>query len=757
MSNPLIKRIFGLTPFRLSLILIALMLVFYVSGPTFVEVVELIAMDTMFRLRGPIKPGPEVAIAVIDEKSLDEIGRWPWPRSKIARLVDVLSRDQAKVIAFDIGFFEPDINTHIDLIDRLGSEITKLGIHDDVLKKTLVRERELADNDRIMAKALAASQSPVILGYFFHMDPGEAMAHITPEKFQQKIDSVLNGRYTAVMKVSENIAPDSKMFLKAYMPESNISLLAAESEASGYFNMFPDLDGTIRWVPLVLSCEDSLYMPLSIQALKNYAGAEQAIPFVTEAGIDHIDVGAYRVPTDELGRYLVNYRGPKQTFKHYPIADIINGVYPPGTFKDRVVMVGATAVGIYDLRVTPFDSTFPGIEVHATVVDNILHHDFLLRPGWAGLFDMASIVFVGLVLGIVLSRLTAIWGFVFGTFLAAAWTGTTYLLFIRGTWVNIIYPLLTLIVVFLGINTYRYITEEREKKKIKGAFSYYVNASVVSEMLKNPEMLKLGGDKRILTVLFSDIRGFTTISEQMDPESLVHMLNQYLTVMTDIVFKYDGLVDKYIGDAVMAVWGAPLSQPKHALLACRAGLEMMAALEELRKKWALEDESIPFIDIGIGLNSGPMVVGNMGSEARFDYTVMGDAVNLGSRLEGANKHYGTNIIIGEMTYQQINEDLYCRELDSVAVKGKEKPVKIYELLGDYRRVPDEKLNMARSFSRGLNAYKRQKWQEARRIYSAINCYYPEDKPTEMYLKRITELEKNPPDPNWNGVFVMKTK
>ena len=431
--------------------------------------------------------------------------------------------------------------------------------------------------------------------------------------------------------------------------------------------------------------------------------------------------------------------------------------FRPGTFKDKIVLVGATAVGIYDLRVTPFDSVFPGIEIHANVIDNILHQDFLRRPGWTAILDMAAILVFGLLLGFFLPKASALMGPLVSIGMIAAWSGLNFYLFNKGIWINLIFPVVTIILVYTVITLFRYVTEEREKKKIKGAFSYYVNPSVVSEMLKNPEMLKLGGDKRIMTVLFSDIRGFTTISERLDPEALVHLLNQYLTVMTDLVFKYNGLLDKYIGDAIMAVWGAPLSQPDHAYLACKTGLEMMEELAELRRRWEASDENIPYIDIGIGLNSGPMVVGNMGSLTRFDYTVMGDSVNLGSRLEGANKQYGTNIIIGEMTFEQVKDRFICRELDAVAVKGKEQPVRIYELVGEPDKVDEEHMRLFRGFTTGLRAYKNRRWDEAEQIFSALRAHFPGDQPTALYLERIAELKESPPPDDWDGVYVMKTK
>ncbi|MBF0528129.1 MAG: adenylate/guanylate cyclase domain-containing protein [Deltaproteobacteria bacterium] len=750
------KKIFSLTPFTLSVIITAIMVIIYNLAPAWMEMIELKSLDIRFRARGEIKPGPEVVIAVIDEKSVHDIGRWPWPRVKLAELIDALSNDGAKSIAFDVVFSESDKNTNLDLVDRLENEIKKAGLKNEQLSRVLTKEKNLADNDFALAQAITKSCAPVTLGYFFHMREDSGVAHISTEEAQLRKLDVSNGAYSLVKGTAQNIS-----FREAYVPETNIYLLSHAARAAGYFNMVPDMDGTVRAVPMAIRYGNDFFMPLALQALRQYLGSKSKIEYPSKASEieqrEKVFVGNYEIPIDEKGRLVVNYRGRQKSFEHYPVVDIIKGSLPKGTFKDKIVLVGPTAIGIYDLRVTPFDSIFPGVEIHANVIDNILRQDFIQQPDWSVLLTIGLIVFFGIILGLALPKLSAVLSPILGVGLIGVWTVSDYLLFLKGYWVNLIYPLMTVILVYVSVTVFRYMTEEREKRRIKGAFTYYVNPSVVTEMLKNPEMLKLGGDKRIMTVMFSDIRGFTTISEKLDPEALVHLLNQYLTVMTDLVFKYDGLLDKYIGDAIMAFWGAPLSQPDHAKLACRTCLEMLKELETLRQRWAQENPATPFIDIGIGLNTGFMVVGNMGSETRFDYTVMGDAVNLGSRLEGTNKEYGTNIIIGEMTFEQIKEEFYCRELDMVAVKGKAQPIHIYELLGEPNMVPPAKLNVARAFARGLAAYRAQRWDEAHQIFSAIQHHYPDDKPTPIYLKRIAELKKNPPLPEWDGVFVMKTK
>ncbi|MEW5722239.1 MAG: adenylate/guanylate cyclase domain-containing protein [Thermodesulfobacteriota bacterium] len=752
-----LKKLFHLNPFLISVVLIVLLVFLYLVGPRFLEVLELKALDLRFLLRGPKAPGGEVVIAVIDEKSVDEIGRWPWPRSRIAETIKALADDGALSIAFDIGFFEPDINTNLELIQKLGDEVQRLGLENQEIEDLLSRERRLADNDRILAETIKNVQSPVVLGYFFHMQQDETVAHITEAQVEEKIERLKDSHYTFMRLSSPNVELTGSEFSKAFMPEANIPELHETADAAGYFNMFPDSDGVVRWVPMTIQCRDKFYMPLSLQGLRLWLGGVPASVTVSELGVESASVGHYDLPTNELGQLLVNYRGPSRTFPHHSIADIVAGRLPPGTFKDKLVLVGATAVGIYDLRVTPFDSVFPGIEIHANVIDNIIHQDFLVRPGWAAILDVLSILVIGLVLALMLPKLSALTGPVLALVLVTASTGGNYLAFTKGIWINVTYPILTVLLVYTGITVYRYMTEEREKRWIKGAFNSYVNPSLVSEMLKNPDMLKLGGDKKIATVLFSDIRGFTTISEKMDAEKLTHLLNRYLTVMTDIVFKYNGLLDKYIGDAVMAVWGAPLPDALHARRACLTSLEMMEGLARFREELAQEDENSPYLDIGIGVNTGLMVVGNLGSEVRMDYTAIGDSVNLASRLEGTNKQYGTHIIVGEITFEQVKEDFYCRELDSVAVKGKELPVRIFELLGEKEKVTENTLKMARAFQRGLVAYKRQRWDQARKVFSALQQYFPEDQPTRLYLERVTELKRNPPGPDWNGVFVMKTK
>ncbi|MBW2621428.1 MAG: adenylate/guanylate cyclase domain-containing protein [Deltaproteobacteria bacterium] len=753
----ILKKLFRLNALALSLMLAVLIIIVYVIGVEYLEVMELKARDLRFQIRGEIQPGPEVILAVVDEKSLDELGRWPWPRSKIADVIKALDADGAKVVGFDIVFAEPDINDSLKLINRLENEIKTQGVNNKSFSRLLEKEKKLADNDLILAQTISEADIPVILGYFLRVTKDRTVAHITEEQVQAQIDRLHNSHYAFARLSAPNVELQDTDFTRAFMPVANIPILSDSAVGSGYMNTFPDIDGTVRWLPLVIQVEDKFYLPLSLQILRYYLDDAPASIYVSELGVEKVNVGPYELPTDEFGRYLINFRGPTYTFPHYSMSDIVSGNFKPGTFKDKIVLAGVTAQGVYDMRVTPFETGYPGLEIHANVLDSILKKDFLTSPHWSSIFDLLVILLTALVLGLVLPKLSAVPGLVFAFIVLGAEGGMNYFFFTRGLWLNLIHPVMSVILIYIGVTVFRYITEEREQRRIKGAFTTYVYPSVVEEMLKHPEMLKLGGEKKVLTVLFSDIKGFTTISEQMEPDALIELLNEYLTPMTDLVFKYDGLLDKYIGDAIMSVYGAPLEMDDHALKACRTSLEMMEKMRELRQMWAETDPTIPYVDCRIGINTGIIVVGNMGSHDRFDYTAVGDDVNLASRLEGAGKEYDTNIIIGATTYEQVKGEMVCRELDLIEVVGKTRPVRIYELLAEDGQASKSQIQLVNAFQQGLRAYQGQQWDRAINIFSQINGHFPEDGPTKVFLKRVSELRKNPPPKDWDGVYVMTHK
>lgn len=745
-----LKKFLNLSGFKIALLLTLVVLGIYYLDPPFLNLLELKTLDLRFLSRGKIPTSEKVALVTIDEKSLDELGRWPWPRTRMAQLLDALVKGSAGVVGFDIVWAEPDENSELVGLTALKRKVAELKLGNPDLERYLDGALKRADSDRILADSLARSRR-AILGYFFHFSPREGPAK--KEKRPPKDLPPLTA-FNVVRFTSEEAA--RVPLFEAQYPAVNIPILSRAAEGAGYFNIFPDRDGTVRWAPLVIKHQDRHYCALSLAVLQKYLENAPLGLRIAEFGVEQVRLGKQSIPTSEEGRLLINYRGPQKTFPHYSATDVIHGRTPENAFRGKIVLVGATAIGIYDMRVTPFEHVFPGLEIHANVVDSILQGHFLHRPNWITLVDILVIVTVGLILGALLHRFKAHWGALVGAALFLSVLALGKILFENpGVWMNLTYPSLNLVLIYLGVTGYRYMTEEKEKKKIRGAFQYYLTASVVEEMLKNPDKLKLGGEKKDLTVLFSDIRGFTSISEQMTPEGLVRFLNEYLTTMTDIVFKYDGLLDKYMGDAIMAIWGAPLDQPDHVKRACLAALDMVEELHRLQKKWSAE--GMPFLNVGIGVNAGPMVVGNMGSDRRFDYTVMGDSVNLGSRLEGLNKTYGTNIIVSEMTFDKVKGEFLARELDLVRVKGKDQPVKIYELLSPVKTASADQQTLAGGFQDALAEYRKRNWDRAREAFQAVLGKFTHDGPAKLYLERCDVLSKNPPPVDWDGVYTMTTK
>lgn len=753
--NQKMKDFLQITPLKITLFVILIALALFLMDFKFLRLVELKTLDLRIASRGDLKPGDETVIAVIDEKSLSELGRWPWPRTTIAQMVRKLKKNGAKAVGFDIVFSEPDINTNLKTIDALAAEMKKSGVSHSGVVDLLRRKRAGADTDAILASAIKDAGN-ITLGYFFHFarkGSDQELAHLTTQRITENARRIENSRYPMVNSTAGK--PNDAYMPHAFAPEANIPVLSAAGRNSGYFNALPDSDGSNRWSPLVIAFENNYYSSLAVSLVQAYLDFPNLSLNIEPFGAKSVAIDDIVVPTDESGQLLINYMGPPQTFPHYSIADILADRLPKDTFRNKIVLVGATAIGIYDLRVTPFSSTFPGVEIHANVIDNILHQNFLIHSSVTRFIDICSIILFGVILGLLIPRLRPITGMIAAFLMIAAFVVINFFVFFSfNTWLNLVYPLITMATIYLGITIYHYFKEEREKKKIRGAFQYYLTSSVINEMLKDPDKLKLGGDKKDLTVLFSDIRGFTTISEKMTPEELVALLNEYLTTMTNQVFHHDGLLDKYMGDAIMAVFGAPLDQPDHALRGCRTALAMMEELRKLQEKWKAEGR--PVFDIGVGLNSGDMVVGNMGSEMRFDYTVMGDMVNLGSRLEGTNKEYGTNIIISEFTYEKVKDAMCCRELDGVRVKGKLKPVKIYELLGEKKDEAAFK-DLLEGFARGLSLYREAKWDEAIAAFQGVLASRPNDYPSKMYVERCKNLKENPPAELWDGVFVMTKK
>ena len=740
-----LKQLLTPTAYKIGLLMTIFSLAVYMAGIPFLHMMELKAYDLHFLSRGPVKPGNEVAIVTIDEKSVDLLGRWPWPRTRIAELIERLNSYQAKVIAFDIVFAEPDESSGINVMRELKARYPERAI-----KAAFEAAEREADNDARLADTLKKSPS-VILGYFFFTS-GEEVKHrkIKPEK---QTDYHIPSRYTSIRYLEKGVQPP--VLPHALAVEQNIGALAQATSDFGYFNIIPDSDGTVRWVPLAIQYGDDIYPHLSLEAVRKYIGSPALMMNAASYGVDSIQMGDRVVPTDEQGRLLINFRGPQKTFPHYSFVDVLNGTVPANAFKDKIVLVGATAIGIYDMRVTPFSGTFPGVEINANVIDNILRNDSISRPDWIVIFDVAAVLLIGLGLAYLISRIRPLYATIVTVGLVLSYILINdYIFSAWKVWLTEVYPVFTMVLVFGGVTTYRFMTEERKKRELKDAFSRYVAPSLVNDILKDPAKLVLGGEERRLTVMFSDIRGFTTISESLTPQALVKLMNDYLTPMTDVVLKNGGTVDKFMGDAIMAFWGAPVWQEDHPVKACRSALEMLLKLAELQPVW--EKAGIPKLDIGIGISTGNLTVGNMGSTTRFDYTVMGDSVNLGSRLEGLNKEYGTHIIVPKYTYEEVKNNFVLRQLDRIKVKGKKIPVKIYELMGDGSA--DNRLReTAGLFEAGLAAYMERDWDKAEAFFRKTLDARHGDAPSTVFLSRIKALRETTLPDDWDGVFVMTKK
>ncbi|MBM4286720.1 MAG: CHASE2 domain-containing protein [Deltaproteobacteria bacterium] len=745
------KRTFRVTYLTVTLMIIAVHLLFLAADFNFVHNLEMRFYDLMFHLRGPKPPGPEVVIVAIDDESIKAIGRWPWSRREINRAVEVLHQAGAKVIGFDIIFAEKQEEAGAALLSRLQQEMARRQWSFPALEKWVRQEGRQVDPDGELAEKFGQCGN-VVLGYYFQ---GLELLQAGPEYFSLEIspDNIKSSTYDLVRWTSAQSSP--AFLLAARGVEINLPLLSGAACDSGYFNAIPDPDGSIRTLPLAITYRKDIYAPLSLSILQRFLDNPLLEITLSDQGVRGIRLGHRRIPVDDHGRFRIDFRGPAKTFPYYAFIDVVEGRIPPENFRDKIVLVGASAVGIYDIRVTPFASVFPGVEVHANIMDNILRQDFLWAP--KGLWNPAVLSLIGLSLIMcwVQPRVRAWFGLALLINLIALYFLINYYLFSRHQiYLQMLYPLSGLFSVYVAVGYMRFMAEEKERKRIKAAFQNYVPPEVVNTMLQHPEKLHLGGEKREMTVIFSDIRGFTTLSEKMEPEVLVELLHSYLNPMTDIVFKHGGTMDKYIGDAIMAIYGAPLVLPDHARCACETALEMTAVLQQLWEGWRAQN--LPELKIGIGINSGLMTVGNMGSQRLFDYTVIGDNVNLASRLEGLTKYYGTAILISESTQKLLPDGFIVREVDRVRVKGKRAPVSIFELRGQGRPEGVE-AELLQTFQAGLVAFRQQRWKEAEQYLSACLRLDPEDGPATLLFQRTANLAQQPPAPDWDGTSTLTEK
>jgi len=745
---------------------------------------ELATLDTRFRYR-PARfahPDPRIAIVDIDQKTQEVLGRWPFSRTYFAQLLDALHADGAAAAAFDITFSKPD-QTAAPLRSLRASLETPRQNSEPVDSKVIGEINRLVAEYDADSKFAAAIRrfGPVILGNYFLFTPADLQG-----LSDATLDSYANQISFFAFPPAHPMRPESGKQDKLHLmedfaaagllprgAEANLDALTSamqgDSSWTGFFNFPPDNDGVVRRATLVLPYGRSqnpeqwdLYSSLGLVAARALLGqeAQDTNLFYGPIGIWKISLGSKAaIYPDGRGQLLINYEGPWGTFPHYSIVDVIEGKCKPGTFQGKLVLVGATATGIGDLRATPFGgANFPGVEIHANVVDNILNDRFLRRGAKQALSDVLLIFAFGIPLGIWMALVSARWMW-FGAFLFVPLVAVDYWSFLHGWWLNFTVPAVTLASNVLLVSLYRSLVEEKEKRRVRSVFGQYLSPEVVRRLLVNPRLVE--PKKTEITVMFSDIRGFTTISEKLDAQELALFLNQYLSDMTSLVFDHHGTLDKYIGDALMAFWGAPFEEPGHAAKACKAALKMMDRVRELQKKW--EAEGKPHLDIGIGLNTGMASVGNMGSALRYGYTALGDAVNLSSRLEGLNKDYGTHIIVNESTYEAAKQSGFLfRELDLIRVKGKLQPVAIWELVGRAGEdtvygAPEQVRSRVELFRSARALYGKRRWQAAQQAFQEILDKWADDGPSRAYWKRCQEYLFEEPPAAWDGVFTMTHK
>ncbi|MBI5239192.1 MAG: adenylate/guanylate cyclase domain-containing protein [Elusimicrobia bacterium] len=715
-----------------------------IAGMGWVEGIQHKVFDAFQRARP--RPYEPVAVRVIDidDESLARLGQWPWPRTQVGRLVRRLADLGAAVTAFDAVFAEPDRT----------SPARVAGLWPRTPETAALRQgaARLPDHDQVLAGVLG--RTPVVLGFALVAEPNEVQP-AAKALFAYGGDGPL-------------------AFLDDYPGAvANLPVLEGAAAGNGCFNFVPERDGMARRAPMLFARGQTLLPALSAEALRVAQGATNISVKTAGAsgersygrqhtGISKLKIGRYVVPTDAKGSVWV-YFTQDPALRTIPAWKVFEKGFDRSQVEGGILYVGTSAAGLKDLRATPLDPALAGVQVHANVTEQILLGRFLQRPDWAAGAELIYMVLLGLLLLALLPWLGAAWcAWLAGAGVAAA-VGFSWRMFSsRGLLVDPVFPCLTVLVVYMSSSLISYLKSETERRQVRGAFSRYMHPKLVEELAKHPEKLRLGGETRDMTILFCDIRGFTTISEQFDAAGLTAMINKFLTPMTGIIMDRLGYIDKYIGDCIMAFWNAPLDDAEHARNACRSALAMHARLAELDVVWKEEAlaagrKYVP-IHIGVGLNTGPCCVGNMGSDQRFNYSVLGDDVNLASRLEGQSKPYGVSTVIGPRT-RELTPEFAALELDLIRVKGKTRPVRIFTLLGDEPKAQEADFKRhAETHGRMLAAYRGQKWEEALALLAGCRrAPLPLEKLYDLYETRIAAFQLHPPASNWDGTFTATTK
>lgn len=718
--------------------------------PWLLDRAEYALLDARFRLRGPVPVTSPVVVVAIDAASIDEFGRWPWRRSLLADLVDRMAEAGVLAIGLDLVFSENETPPAASALRLARGVLARQSASSPKFAGEIASlDRALAqvDTDGQLASALASSRRAA-LGYFFRTSPDEADA---PEELAARLPGIRRSQVSVAKVPTEGAAP----VLTCTGLETNVPVIQQAGRRSGFLSAVADPDGVIRRAALIARCGDSYYVSLAL-AVYEIVRDQRTVLLGDAHRLREVRVGDQIFPTDEGGKILINFRGPPETFPRISAGDILAGRLAPERLAGAIALVGPTEVGLGDRQSTPFPGVFAGVEVQANVLDNLLMGDVIRREDKWVVTELGLIVLVGLLLIFFIPRTTGIlMSFVFAGLLAAclvALAGLAFVLF--GVWLNLIYPLTTVFVVYLAVEATRSLAAESRGRRIRNMFATYVPPSVVKQLTEGDTELRLGGETRTLTMLFSDVRSFTALSERLGAEDTIRLMNRYLAAMTRVIFDTEGTLDKYIGDAVMAFWGAPLPLKDHAERSCRAAVAMQREVggfaDRHRDLPGSED-----LRIGIGLHTAAVVVGNLGSDLRFDYTLIGDGVNLCSRLEGLTKVYGTGILATDDLVGRLPASFLTREIDEIRVQGRRGAVVIYEVLGE-RAAGAEEAAWLEAYGAGLAHYRAGRWEEARTALSRAVAGRGEDPPSSLLLARMLDLGGVPPDP-WSGVWSFDTK
>lgn len=713
----------------------------------FIEQIENILYDKRLVLTMPGTVEDRIVIVDIDERSLTAEGRWPWSRDKLALLVErMFDGYKIGLLGFDIVFAEPDTSSGLTTLETLAATDFK---DDPDYRARLALIRPRLDYDGLFAETI--QKYPVILGYYFNFT-GDAGSEVA------KIGALPPATFVKGTFTGKNVA-----FRRADGYGANLAQLQTSALGAGHFNPVPDPDGVVRRVPMLIEHDGAYYASLSLEVVRHALGVAEISPrfeqplFGSRAypGLEWLDVGRHAVPVDRHVQTLVPYRGRRGSFPYVSATDVLHGKAEKQVLEGAIVLVGTTAPGLLDLRATPVEEAYPGVEVHANLIAGILNGEVKQLPEYTLGAEVLLLLIFGLTLAILAPILSPLFATVLTVVLLAIFLGFNLLVWTVGDFVLPLASVVLMLITMFVLNmSYGYFIETRGKRQLTGLFGHYVPPELVDEMAKRPEAYSLEPESREMTVLFTDIRGFTTISEGLNPKQLSELMNAFLTPMTRVIHERRGTIDKYMGDAIMAFWGAPLDDPEHARHALQAGLDMLAKLAELNKEFSAK--AWPEVRIGVGINTGPMSVGNMGSEFRMAYTVLGDAVNLGARLEGLTKGYGIALICSEATKDAVPEYAY-REIDRVRVKGKDKPITIFEPLCLRDALDAKWKDELKLYREALRMYRSQEWDMAEMNF--LNLQRSSRSPAlyRVYVERVAHFRHQPPARDWDGVYTHTSK